>query len=152
MTSFTHAACEEDALCVVCQCDTEPGDECYAGRCAHRLHRACAAAYVREWRLNHEASDAPACPLCKAVDGFCNDAIFPRDAGGAHDEERERRAAQHKAEQERDDALTAQALLFEEFFGSEVTVLGRVVLRRRDADVLARLTRAMQDRASGRVE
>jgi hypothetical protein len=130
---LTRAAAARDAvrLCVVCQCDILAGDDAWDGACSHRLHRECAANYVREWRLNHVNSEPAPCPVCK-VTGVFDPAHFP--AGASEAEEQQRRASAARAEQERADRRLALEL-FDEDFG-DFTFHRRAGLRQRELEAI----------------
>jgi len=57
-------------FCVVCQEDFTEDDELYSGPCLHSLHRWCAEAYVRSWRMEQPPSRAPPCPTCNCESAF----------------------------------------------------------------------------------
>lgn len=110
---FVVANTDQEGLCVVCQQTMQLGEELYAGRCNHPLHRSCAETLVRERRLNQpvEKAEAP-CPLCNSLGIFVPE-LFPFSA--ADSEEQQRRAALARGEQEASDRAMARDLYFAEF-------------------------------------
>ena len=132
MTTLPEADDAEE-LCVVCQCDTRPDDGLWQGPCSHTLHRECAEAYVREWRLNHVNNEPVPCPVCKSTDSFELDQ-FPVEQPDEEAAEQRRRADAVLLEQEEADRQLARDLFYDEF--GEFTVRRRATLRRRDLEAL----------------